>query len=390
MTDLGRLLDFAARSRVPEGGFGHLGSDGEREDRPQETYVVARMTHVFGLAHLLGRPDGAGLARHGVAALLDGPLHDAEFGGWRAAEDDDTKAAYVHAFAVLAGATATVAGLDGGRQLLGQALAVWDGRFWDDAAGLAVEEWTRDWGVCDDYRGANANMHGVEATLAAADALAAEEPATAAALRQRALRSTARVVHGWARERDWRLPEHFTPGWEPLPEHNRDRPADPFRPYGVTVGHQFEWARLCLHLRAALGDDAPAWLLDDALALFDAAAARGWAADGEPGFPYTLGWDDRPVVGARLHWVLCEAVAAATVRHAVTGDDRAAELARAWRAHGEERFADPSTGNWRHELTPAGEVASGTWSGQPDAYHLAQMLLLEGRPVRGSLAAALA
>jgi hypothetical protein len=34
-------------------------------------------------------------------------------------------------------------------------------------------------------------------------------------------------------------------------------------------------------------------------------------------------------------------------------------------------------------------VGTGTWSGQPDAYHLAQMLLLDGLPVRGSLAAAL-
>ncbi len=387
MTDLDGLLAFAARSRVPEGGFGHLGADGALVDRPQETYVVARMTHVFGLAHLLGRPGGP--VRHGVAALLDGPLHDAEHGGWRAAGDDDTKAAYVHAFAVLAGATATAAGVDGGRQLLGQALAVWDGRFWDDAAGLAVEEWTRDWSACSDYRGANANMHGVEATLAAADVLAGEDPLTAAALRQRALRSTGRIVHGWARERDWRLPEHFTAGWEPVPGYNRDRPADPFRPYGVTVGHQFEWARLCLHLRAALEEEAPGWLLDDAVALFDAAAERGWAADGEPGFPYTLDWDDRPVVEARMHWVLCEAVAAATVLHAATGEDRYAELVRAWRAHGEERFADVATGSWHHELTPRGGVGTSVWAGQPDAYHLAQMLLLEGRPVRGSVAAAL-
>ena len=389
MTDLDRLLDFAARSRVPEGGFGHLAADGSLEDRPQETYVVARMTHVFGLAHLLGRPGAAGPVRSGVAALLDGPLHDAEHGGWRAAEDDDTKAAYVHAFVVLAGATATAAGIDGGRQLLGQALAVWDGRFWDDDAGLAVEEWTRDWSACGDYRGANANMHGVEAGLAAADALAGEDPPTAAALRLRALRSTERVVHGWARERDWRLPEHFTAGWEPVPDFNRDLPADPFRPYGVTVGHQFEWARLCLHLRAALADDAPGWLLDDAVALFDAAAERGWAADGEPGFPYTLDWTDRPVVGARMHWVLCEAVAAATVLGAVTGESRYAELARSWRAHGEERFADPATGSWHHELTPSGEVGTTVWTGQPDAYHLVQMLLLDGRPVRGSLAASL-
>jgi mannose/cellobiose epimerase-like protein (N-acyl-D-glucosamine 2-epimerase family) len=390
MTDLDRLLTFAARSRLPGGGFGYLGSDGAvLPDRPQETWIVARMTHVFSLAHLLGRPGAGELAASGVTALREGPLHDGVHGGWRAAEDDGTKSAYVHAFAVLAGATATTAGVDGGRALLEEALDVWDRRFWDDDAGLAVEEWTADWSELSDYRGANANMHGVEATLAAADALGGDGAGDGAArLRRRALRTVERVVHGWTRERDWRLPEHFTADWTPLPEHNRDRPADPFRPYGVTVGHQFEWARLCLHLRAVL-DDPPGWLLDDAVALFDAAAGRGWAADGSPGFPYTLDWDDRPVVSARMHWVLCEAVAAAEVLAAVTGERRYTDLATAWWAHGEERFADPATGSWHHELTPSGEVASGTWAGQPDAYHLAQVLLLRGRPVRGSVAAAL-
>ncbi|MGY1811496.1 AGE family epimerase/isomerase [Blastococcus sp. SYSU D00820] len=400
-TDLDRLLAFAARARVPEGGFGALGDDVRVLPGPQETWIVARMTHVFGLAELLGRPEAGELVRSGLRALAEGPLHDGEHGGWRAAEDDGTKAAYVHAFVVLAGATATTAGVEGGRALLDEALAVWQDRFWDDAAGLAREEWTPDWSACDGYRGANANMHGVEASLAAADALAATDPETAARLRDQALRSTERIVHGFARERGWRLPEHFTADWVPLPEHNRDRPADPFRPYGVTVGHQFEWARLCLHLRAALdgnghsranggeGGGPPGWLLPDAVALFDAAADRGWAADGAPGFPYTLDWDDRPVVGARMHWVLCEAVAAAAVLARVTGEERFAGLARRWRAHGEERFADPATGNWRHELTPSGEVGTGTWTGQPDAYHLAQMLLLENAPVRGSVAAAL-
>jgi mannose/cellobiose epimerase-like protein (N-acyl-D-glucosamine 2-epimerase family) len=235
-------------------------------------------------------------------------------------------------------------------------------------------------------------MHGVEAMLAAADA--GTDPATAARLRAQALRTTERVVHGWARERDWRLPEHFTADWTPLPEHNRQNPADPFRPYGVTVGHQFEWARLCLHLRAALaegrtGHGGPDWLLDDAVALFEAAATRGWAADGHDGFPYTLDWGDRPVVVARMHWVLCEAVAAASVVAEVTGEPRYRELAARWRAHGETRFADPVTGSWHHELTPEGAVATRTWAGQPDAYHLAQMLLLDGAPVRGSVAAAL-
>jgi mannose/cellobiose epimerase-like protein (N-acyl-D-glucosamine 2-epimerase family) len=361
--------------------------------RPQEAYLVSRMTHVFGLAALLGRPGAAELAQHGVLALTGGPLRDAERGGWYTStgEDDGARAktAYAHAFVVLAGATATTAGVPGGRELLTDAVAVWQQRFWDDAAGMAVEEWDAAWTTCSPYRGANANMHGVEATLAAADALGATDAAAADRLRAQALRTTERVVHGWARERDWRLPEHFTADWEPLPEHNRDRPADPFRPYGVTVGHQFEWSRLALHLRAAL-PDPPSWLLDDARGLFAAAAERGWAADGCAGFPYTLDWEDRPVVGARMYWVLCEAVAAATVLAAVTGEQRYRDLAARWRAHGEEVFLDPATGNWHHELTPAGELGSGTWTGQPDAYHLAQMLLFDRAAVRGSLAAALA
>ena len=130
MHDLDRLLDFAARSRLPEGGFGYLGDDGRVvAGRPVETWIVARMTHVFGLAHLLGRPGADELARHGVVALTDGPLHDGEHGGWFAATDDDTKAAYVHAFAVLAGSTTTTAGIEGGRPLLAEALGIWLGRF---------------------------------------------------------------------------------------------------------------------------------------------------------------------------------------------------------------------------------------------------------------------
>jgi mannose/cellobiose epimerase-like protein (N-acyl-D-glucosamine 2-epimerase family) len=90
-----------------------------------------------------------------------------------------------------------------------------------------------------------------------------------------------------------------------------------------------------------------------------------------------------------MHWVVCEAVAAAAVRYAVTGDPRAATLQRTWEELGDRLFLDPATGNWHHELTPEGAPSTGTWVGQPDAYHLAQMLLLPGLPVRGSLAAAL-
>jgi hypothetical protein len=73
--------------------------------------------------------------------------------------------------------------------------------------------------------------------LAAADALPVADQAGKGRLRGQALRVTERVITDWGRRFHWLLPEHFTADWEPLPEYNRDRPADPFRPYGVTVGH---------------------------------------------------------------------------------------------------------------------------------------------------------
>jgi mannose/cellobiose epimerase-like protein (N-acyl-D-glucosamine 2-epimerase family) len=384
VTDLDGLLAFAARSRLPEGGFGYLGDDGRvLADRPVETWIVARMTHVFGLAHLLGRPGAADLARHGVVALTDGPLRDAEHGGWLASTDDDAKAAYPHAFVMLAGSTAATAGIDGGPGLLRDAIDVWQERFWDDAEGMAVEQWDRSWSRLDDYRGLNANMHGVEASLAAADAVPSADQAVKRRLRDQARRTTERAL-GWGPPFHWLLPEHFTADWTPLPDYNRDRPADPFRPYGATPGHLFEWARLATHLQSVTGPSAV--LGDGARILFSVAAG---VADGGVGIPYTVDWEGRVVVRARMHWVLCEAIAAGYVLAAATGDESYRMRADAWRDLGERLFADTSTGNWHHELTPTGEVATSTWAGQPDAYHLAQMLLLDGRPVRGSVAAAL-
>ena len=207
-------------------------------------------------------------------------------------------------------------------------------------------------------------------------------------LRGQALRTTERVLHGWARERDWRLPEHFTADWEPLPDYNRTGRPTRSGPTASRSGTSSSGPGWPLHLRAAVERAARL-------------AARGRrrpvrrGGDARLGgrrarrFPVHARLGRPPVVGARMHWVLCEAVAAAAVLAAVTGEPGTATLAERWRAHGDAVFADPATGSWHHELTATGEVGSATWAGQPDAYHLAQMLLLDGRPVRGSLAAAL-
>src|SRR5690606_39887879 len=81
-----RLFRFGEASRSPL-GFGWLGDDGALEPaRPVELWITCRMTHVYALAALLGRPGATELVDHGVAALT-GAFADREHGGWFPALD---------------------------------------------------------------------------------------------------------------------------------------------------------------------------------------------------------------------------------------------------------------------------------------------------------------
>ena len=382
-----RLRAFARGAVHPDGGFAWLDDDGRPElDRPGELWISCRMTHVFALAHLMGRPWAAELVDHGVGALR-GRFRDPGHGGWYAAVGAGgpvtrAKTAYEHAFVVLAASSATAAGRPGAADLLAEALDVLDRRFWDEEAGMVVEEWDETFSVLDGYRGVNANMHAVEALLAAADVTGDR------VLRDRAQRILTRVVHGFAREHGWRLPEHFDATWTPLPDYNRAEPAHPFRPYGATVGHWFEWSRLTLALRAALGDGAPAWMLEDARALFDAGVRDGWAVDGEDGFVYTVDWDGSPVVRQRMHWVVAEALAAASTLARATGDPAYAAWHERWWAYADRHLVDRERGSWHHELDPANRPDSATWAGKPDVYHAFQATLVPRLPASPTFARA--
>ena len=194
-----------------------------------------------------------------------------------------------------------------------------------------------------------------------------------------------RLIDREARARGWRVAEHFSAGWQPLPDYNADRPNDRFRPFGHTPGHALEWARLLLGLRAAL-PDPPDWLLEAPPALFDRALADGW----DDGFVYTTDGDGTPVVRERMHWVVAEAIGAAATLHAVTGDARYADAETTFWAFAEAHLIDREHGGWRHELDAANRPAATTWSGRPDTYHAFQAALIPELGVASSLAGALA
>jgi mannose/cellobiose epimerase-like protein (N-acyl-D-glucosamine 2-epimerase family) len=383
-----RLLEFAEGSWSPLGGFARQDDRGMRvPGAPAELWLTGRMTHVFCLGTLLGHPGAEELVGHGLAALT-GRFHDAEYGGWypevgAGGPVRAEKEFYQHAFVVLAAASAVIVGFEAAADLLEQALRLIDRRFWARDEGMVVESWDRRFTQAEPYRGVNAVMHGVEAFLAAFDASGDES------WREYALRMAERVVRGFAEPRDWRIPEHFDADWRPLPDYHRDRPDDPFRPYGSTCGHGLEWARLCLALRAAFGVDAPDWLLGAARALFDRAVADGWAVDGAEGFVYTVDWDGTPVVHQRMHWVLAEGLGAAAALRAVTGESSYREWLDRWWAYAERYLIDRELGSWHHELDRHNRPAATVWKGKPDAYHAVQATLVPRIPVGVSVAGAL-
>jgi len=385
-TETLRLLDFG-RGAVPTvRGAGWLDDDGVVDGaQPVFTWVTARMAHVYSLGHLLGVPGSRAVASRALDALRTS-LHDQEYGGWYASlapdgTPDTTKSAYAHAFVVLAASTGSVAGLDGARDLLDDALSVLDARFWEPGAGLHADEWDRTWTTLDPYRGVNANMHAVEALLAAGDATGE------AGWHERAAVVADRVV-AWASANDWRIPEHFDAGWDPQPELNADRPDDPFKPYGATVGHGLEWARLLLQVDAALPGRAPGTLVPAARSLYEGAVRDGWAADGAPGFVYTTGWTGAPVVHTRMHWVVAEAIGAAAALHQGSGEARYAQDYARWWDYAAEYLIDRERGSWHHELDRANAPGSEVWPGKPDLYHAFQATLLPLVPLAPGLAIA--
>lgn len=382
--ETGALLAFARGARL-ERGFGWLGETGTvLAEQPQPLWITARMTHVFALGAMLEFPGAATLCDHGIRALLD-DFADTAYGGWFAELKDGRpsrtdKEAYSFAFVVLAFSSAAIAGHLDARDGLARALGLIEQHFWQESEGACCEAYDRAWRKRETYRGANANMHMVEAFLAASDAL--DEQLWA----ERGLRICERVILHHARANDWRVVEHFDDAWRALPSYNTDARDHPFRPFGVTPGHGLEWARLLLSVRAKLARP-PNWLLEAACGLFDRAVGDGWVSPG--GFVYTTDFEGAPIVSRRFHWVVAEAIGAAAALHAATGDAQYdAWYRRAW-DFADTYLRDRTNGSWHHELDAVLTPVQETWPGKPDIYHALQATLIPQLPLSGSIAGGL-
>lgn len=380
------LIEFSKGAFVESGGYGYLDSLGKVDpSKNQEVYIQCRMIQVFGLAHLFGLSETKNFVEHGVNALLDLFL-DKENGGFFNAIDSDgkpcgqEKLAYDHMFVLLAASTAKTVSAPRAEELLQIIDRIIDDHFWDDEFRMMNNSWDLGFKNLDNYRGINANMHAVEALCAAYDMTGNLK------YRDRAYAISKRTVDVFARKNRWLLPEHFDERWNFEPDFNLENPADPFRPYGVTIGHLFEWSRLILQLKTQMKDsiDDLNWIDQGAANLYEVGRKYGWAPDGTDGFVYTLDWQTKPVVRSRMFWVAAEAVMTAYSLWRHTGESQYFRDYDDWWRYIDENVLDKTYGSWFHELDPNQNVVSHTWSGKPDTYHALNACLLAMYPLGSS------
>ena len=371
------LLEFGKRFPSPGGSSYYLGDDGTPwTERPRETWITSRMVHVYSIGSMLGFSWCKELANKGLQGLIH-ELKDEKNGGWYAGLTKDgeplpNKQCYAHAFVILAASSASLAGLEGAKELFSDAIALYDKRFWNEEEGLSCDTWNTEFTELDSYRGLNANMHTVEAFLAAADVLEDEK------YRIRAGRIISKVLH-WASENHYRLPEHFTSDWTAEPELNKDKPDDPFKPYGATPGHGIEWARLITQWALSsrdLPEEKKEEALHTACALYERAVGDGWNADGAEGIVYTTDWDGKPVVHDRMHWTLAEAINTSSVLYRVTGNKRYGEDFSMFLKYLDEKVLDHAAGSWFHQLDEKNNLKGTVWPGKSDLYHAFQSMLI--------------
>ncbi len=372
-----RLFVFGHRFPSPGGSSWYLGDDGTPwTEKNREAYVTCRMAHVYSIASLMGHEGSEALVDAAVKGLR-GELRDKEHDGWYegltpGGSHLSGKQCYAHAFVILAGTSAYLAGRPEAEELLQEALEVYDRYYWNEEEGLSCDNWNTEFTVMDDYRGLNANMHSVEAFLAVADAAGKEE------YRVRAGRIIDHVL-GWAKDNHWRIPEHYTKDWEPDLEKNREKPDDPFKPYGATPGHGLEWARLITQWAlSTYKEDKEGMLpyINVAEELFRRAVEDAWNADGAPGICYTTGWDGKPIVHERMHWTLAEGINTAAVLYHVTKKQEYADAYAAFMQYLDEKVLDHVNGSWFHQMDQNNQVTGTVWPGKPDIYHALQATLI--------------
>lgn len=405
------VLEYGQHAYI-HGGFGYIRSDGSVDDtKPVELDLTARSTYIYAIASLLGIPGSLRRCEHGIQSISNA-FKDPDYDGWfsliepiqehqkltnapgiPAGTEGNRKSSRAMSYLLEAAAAASLTHVSSAKELLKQAITVEEKYFWNEEIGRVNETFKRDFSEMENYHGMSSNLHAVSAFLSVADATQDKKWI------ERAARIVSFAMEQ-ARNNNWRVPEHFDGDWNLDRNYNVGTPADPRRPYGINVGHNFGWSRRIVQVAAALqknGLEPPQDYLQVAREIFDRTAADSWCKDGHSGISFTVDYHGKPLMRQRFTWVLTEALqAVVSLAFALREQGATAEelepyfeLYYRWWDY-LEGYVIHADGYWVGELNANNLPDDTVWPGAPDIYHSVSVLLTPRLPNAPSAAAAIA
>ena len=353
--------------------------------------MTCRMTHVFALGHLLGRPASTSMVDHGVASLL-GRMRDQEHDGWfaKVAADGPTvtdKTAYEHAFVLLAATSAAVCDRPRGPRAARRRPR----RVSSSGSGTTRPAWSSSVGPVV-HRAGRLPRGEREHALGRGAAGRRRRPRRPRPCRPGA-RITARVVHELAAAHDWRIPEHFDSDWAPQPESTLTSRPTPSGRTARRSGHWLEWGRLAVQLARRRSAPFRAGVAGRRRRRSSTApSGRAGRSTARPGFVYTVDWPARRWSGSGCTGSLLRRPPSPPSLHEATGREPAyaSLVRRPWWQHVDGRFSRPRPRVVAPRALAHQRAERGAWAGKPDVYHAFQATLLPRLPLAPALAPALA
>ena len=173
---------------------------------------------------------------------------------------DGRAMAYGYAFVILAGSFAFKIGIKEGKELAEEAWNFMNKYFWEEKYSAYADELSPDLKILNPYRGQNANMHTVEALIAAYEILKEKK------YLDRANLIAQQFAVNLASQSQNQIWEHYDSSWKIDWEYNKDKPDDAYRPWGFQPGHQVEWSKLLLQLNVHSPED---WKIERSIYLFE-------------------------------------------------------------------------------------------------------------------------
>ena len=299
----------------PAGGFfQHFLDDGSVYDH-ETRHLVSSTRFVFNYANAFlqtGRDHYRDWAAHGLKYLETHHLTEQGHYLWqRRGEiiEDGRAMAYGHAFVILAAAWAMRVDIADARGVLDRCWHFMETHFYEPEHGAYADERDESLVRLDGYRGQNANMHTVEALIAA------YESTGDITFLERADSVARKFTVDLAAAADGQVWEHYATGWSHDWKYNIDKPDDLFKPWGFQPGHQVEWAKLLLQIDAHRPAD---WHLQTATSLYAGAMRNGWDED-HGGLVYGYAPNGSFADATKYFWVQAEAIATAWRLYCRTG-----------------------------------------------------------------------